>query len=430
MFQKVHFKLTLLFTGITSFILIVMSFCYIYLSENNLSSNQFLSFQRDMNTVLTNLEQQTIITHEWLSKIESNGNYSIFILDNGTEFLYQNKEHNTLKSKLFHNVIEYYNAHHKEEENISALTAYHKEYEYQDTSITMQSYFVCSAVIPKQSGSLEVTILYSLKNLEKQIIQQRIVFIFINLVCISILFIFAYYFTKVLLKPIEKSQKKQAEFIASASHELRTPLAVLLSSLNACRKANQEEQENFFHIMEGEGKRMSNLIQDMLTLANADNRTWKIQCVDTELDTLILDTYEAFWPIAKEKNRRLSVSLPDYSVPNCYCDIERIKQVLAILLNNAISYTHEKGEINLQLSMSDKYFEIFVSDNGIGIPDSDKNKIFQRFYRADSSRNKKNHFGLGLCIAAEIIHAHQGSITVSDNPGGGSRFQICLKRKY
>lgn len=145
-----------------------------------------------------------------------------------------------------------------------------------------------------------------------------------------------------------------------------------------------------------------------------------------EADTLLLETYEAFEPLAAKKQIRLNVQLPEELLPPCVCDPERIRQVLAILLHNAISYTPEHGTIHLALSFEKQRFCFQVSDNGIGIPDGEKSRIFERFYRADQSRSQKDHFGLGLSIAQEIVSAHQGQIMVKDTPGGGSTFLVFL----
>ena len=128
----------------------------------------------------------------------------------------------------------------------------------------------------------------------------------------------------------------------------------------------------------------------------------------------------------QEHHMNFSVELPDEEFPLCSCDPERISQVLGILLDNAISYVPENGKIQLTLSQNSRGFCLSVTDNGPGIPDSAKASVFRRFYRADSARNNRQHFGLGLCIAYEIITLHQGMITVLDTPGGGSTFVISL----
>lgn len=145
-----------------------------------------------------------------------------------------------------------------------------------------------------------------------------------------------------------------------------------------------------------------------------------------EPDTLLLNLYEAFQPIAAEKNIALSITLPEENTPTLTGDKERITQVLSILLHNALSYTPAGGSVRLILTCHGKNILFSVEDNGPGIPDTEKERIFERFYRSDKSRSKKGHFGLGLCIAAEIIHAHRGKISVKDTPGGGSTFIVAL----
>ena len=100
MFKKVHMRLTLLCTGITTIIMIIMSCSYLYVSEKNLYRNQMYSFRNDMNTISTNLEQQSVISMEWLSKMESQGNYTFFLLDNGVPFLYNTLDSSTEKQIL------------------------------------------------------------------------------------------------------------------------------------------------------------------------------------------------------------------------------------------------------------------------------------------------------------------------------------------
>lgn len=171
---------------------------------------------------------------------------------------------------------------------------------------------------------------------------------------------------------------------------------------------------------------MSALVNDMLTLSQSDNYRFPIQLQPVELDTLLMNSYEAFETLAKEKSLALSIHLPEKALPLCSADPERISQVLSILILNAISYTPEGGKIELSLSHSKEHFHISVKDNGIGISDKDKKKIFDRFYRVEKSRSAKEHFGLGLSIAYEIIKAHNGNILVKDAESGGSEFIVVL----
>lgn len=171
---------------------------------------------------------------------------------------------------------------------------------------------------------------------------------------------------------------------------------------------------------------MSRLITDMLQLAGADNSTWSIQPAPAELDTLLLETWEHFEPQAAARHLRWEIDLPDDALPRCICDAERIRQLLSILIDNAFSYTPPGGIVRLTLSRPASTFCITVSDNGPGIPDEQKEAVFERFYRADPARKSRAHFGLGLCIAQEIALLHHAQLTISDTPGGGATFTLVL----
>lgn len=430
MFRKVHYRLTFLCAGITIFILITMSLIYLYVSESGLKKSQFLSFQRDMGTIIANLEQQTVVTHEWLSKIEKNNSYLVSIMDNGTSFLFNDRNHDTDKSRIIDEALKHYPAGFPIENAFSNYRSYHMEYEFTDSAGA--DYYACFAVIPFPSGDVQALILSPLDELNLQIKEQRIRFLLLDAAAALLLFLFSYFFTKKLLLPIEKNRIEQIQFVASASHELKTPLAVILSCANACKKASSGEEEGFLSTICTEGQRMSRLIDDMLFLSKADNHSFHVHPQEIELDTLLLDSYEAFEPMAKEKNIRFQVSIPESAVPACRSDGERLRQIIAILLHNAISYTPQAGKVTLSLSpgeadgrSADRY-SIKVADNGIGIPDEEKEDIFKRFYRSDKARSSRHHFGLGLSIASEIITALGGTIQVTDNEGGGSVFTVTI----
>ena len=148
---------------------------------------------------------------------------------------------------------------------------------------------------------------------------------------------------------------------------------------------------------------MARLIDDMLLLTSMDTRTWQIDKEPIEIDTLLVETYEAFLPLFRQNDLSLILNLQEDELPIIYGDKDRLKQILAILLDNALSYTPPGKKVTLQGSVSSSYLHIEVEDQGIGIPDNDKKLIFDRFYRVDKSRNDKKHFGLGLCIANELV---------------------------
>ncbi|MDE6749752.1 MAG: HAMP domain-containing histidine kinase [Lachnospiraceae bacterium] len=418
MFKKVHLRLTLLCAGSTAAIMIIMSLCYLYVSERSLYRNQFQAFENDINTIVTNLEHQTVISMEWLSKMESQGNYLFFVVDNGIPFLYnQLSDSDASFSKA--NLLKEFLAHPQNETAAG-------NYVYSFTSSSTGEDYLAGVINIGEKSSLEIIILFSLEPLKSQILEQRFRFALIDVAAIIMLTVFSWIFTGRLLKPIIENQQKQIQFVASASHELRTPLAVILSTEECCQDAPTEKLSGFLKTIHNEALHMSALVNDMLTLSGSDSHHFSVNMQPVEMDTLIINSYESFEPLAKEKSIALSVSLPENTLPPCSADSQRISQVIAILIQNAISYTPEYGKIELSLSYKKNHFYISVTDNGIGISDEDKKKIFDRFYRVEKSRSSKEHFGLGLSIAYEIVQAHGGSISVTDADGGGSTFTVIL----
>lgn len=429
MFRKIHFQLTLLCASITILVLLLTTFLYLAVSEKNLKEAYFTSFQGDMNTLLSNLENQTVITHEWLSKLEGNGTYIINILDNGTEFLWESRHQDETRRRAIDTGWEYYENHFMVESVISPFYTIHTEFAFPSSGKGAADYYGCAAFSVRSAGTLSLLILKPLAPLLAQIRSQRLTFALLVSLSAMILSFFSWYFTGRLLAPIEKSRQSQIRFVAAASHELRTPLSVILSAASACRKARPAEQDRFFSIIYEEGNSMSRLISDLLTLSDADSQSFSIQSAPCEADTLLLNVYEAFEPLAREKGYRLHITLPDKTIAPVRCDCERIRQVLSILLHNAFCYTPSGSSIRLSLADTLSGLYLFVADDGPGIADSAKEQIFERFFRLDCARRSDGHYGLGLSIAREIMTAHHGTISVTDTPGGGATFVLMLPRE-
>ena len=161
------------------------------------------------------------------------------------------------------------------------------------------------------------------------------------------------------------------------------------------KKADPKEQGHFLSVIEKEGTRMSLLINDMLSLSNADNHSWKMHPVFCELDTLLLDTYEKYEPLMQDHHMKFFIELPEEEIPPCPCDPERISQVLGILLDNAISYVPENGKIILSLSQTKTHFLIRVKDTDPVFRILPRLLFSGVFYRADSARNNRQHFWSG-----------------------------------
>lgn len=422
MFKKLHIQMTIFSTFITSIILIAMTLICFFISESSLRQNSYSTFSNNVGSCIAYLESQSILSHQWLSQAENNYGIKIEVRDNNKPLFYGKLNEKASDTELFEKAVSISReAYALDLENLASAKALTQSEQFQ-----MDDYYAATALIPKSNGTLSAIFLCPLDDLNSQLLFMRLAFAIAVFVAVLALFIFSWFFTRKMLFPIEKSRKSQTEFIASASHELRSPLAVIRSGISALEKASPQETAHFTAIIQKESDRMAHLVDDMLSLANADNHSWKMLPAPCELDTLLLETYEKYEPLARKKQLTLKIQLPDEPLDPCPCDSSRISQVLSILVDNAISYTPENGTILLSLSQKETTFLLSVADNGPGIPDSSKDSVFQRFYRADSSRNDKQHFGLGLSIAREILQLHHGTIRITDTPGGGATFLISL----
>ncbi|MCM1245354.1 MAG: HAMP domain-containing histidine kinase [Roseburia sp.] len=422
LFKQVRFRLTCLFTTIAGLILIFLSLAWLHTSEQALKDNQYLSFLRESDTIFSNLEKQNTLSYSLLSTVANNKNLFAAIYDNDRLLSFADATLSDEQKALSSDILAVAKKQ-LSDTPVSEHAYVHTDFSYEGKDGS--TWYANTARIKYSSSFLDAVIVFSPRTLEKQIASQRLFFLLIDLAGIVFFLLFSFFYTGKLLTPIQENQKKQNDFIAAASHELRTPLAVILASAGAIHQIDRS-QEHFLHMIKKEGRRLSALINDMLFLAGTDSHTLSLSIKEAEPDTLLLDSYEKFLEIAKKKPVKLLIELPETELPLLACDAERISQVLSILLSNAVSYGKKDGKIRLSLHTSSSALSFVVADNGPGIPEEAKPHIFDRFYRTDPARGDQEHFGLGLCIAKEIIDLHHGRITVSDTPGGGATFTITL----
>lgn len=423
MYKKVHFRLSMLFTAVSTLILTVMSGIYLYMNYTSLTESALLGFRSDINTFAANFERNTTISYDLLKSLQTNYEYEFFVYDNGVPFRFTHDTKNKEQWEFADRLYEY--SQRNIEIQQDPYTAGHEEFTYKEKSVSCH---VSLIVMPTEKGSCEIYVVHSLKGIYAQFRSLIMRFLQIIIVTAVILYLFSRFYTKKLLAPIRKSQEKQSRFIAAASHEIRNPVNTILSALDAMEKCDDMQRSEFSDIAKKEGHRLARLTSDLLTLARSDDHAFNANLGSAELDTLLIDCYEAFTAAAAQKKILFTIELPEGAVNAENIDGERIRQVISILLDNAISYTEAGGLIILKYSETSKAHIIEVIDNGIGISDEDKPHIFDRFYRADKARESKSHFGLGLCIAKELVELHYGTLTVKDTKGGGTTFSVSLKK--
>ena len=237
------------------------------------------------------------------------------------------------------------------------------------------------------------------------------------------------FLARLSVKPLLESMQKQKAFVENASHELRTPLAVLQNRLETLfRKPEATIMESSESIASSldEVRNMKLLTTNLLNIARRDDG---LKPEIDEIDPSFFDQTFSNFEIIAEENAKVfrGENRVDKIISS---DKTLLKQLMTILYDNALKYTDEDGEIGFKVQLKDKNLLIKVLDNGPGIPDEDKKRIFDRFYRVDKARTRqKGGFGLGLSLAKQIVEAFKGNIQVRDNKPRGTIFEVKLSTK-
>ena len=210
-------------------------------------------------------------------------------------------------------------------------------------------------------------------------------------------------------RPVEKAWKQQRQFLSDASHELKTPLTVILSNAELLEAAPLEERPaRWADNIHSEARQMKSLVEEMLTLARADNMVRNIVFSQVSLSDLATDCALAFEPVAFEAGKSLEYSIGEQIM--VMGDADKLRRLICVLLDNAIKYGAPGGAISLTLEQQDKQAVLTVSNPGKPIPPQQLSHLFERFYRADASRGEQSGFGLGLSIAKTIAQEHKATL--------------------
>lgn len=253
-------------------------------------------------------------------------------------------------------------------------------------------------------------------------------FIWTILLAIGMVFAGSWLLSKAAIRPIKAAWQKQLDFTADASHELRTPIAVIRTTLELLMDSPEEtigSQMKWLKNMEAENLRLAKLVDDLLTLSKADTNQQTLETKTFLLNDVITNALLLFEPIATRKNIVLEVCINDNI--NFHGDKKRMEQLMVILMENALNYSDGPGTIKLSITQSKTKYKLMVTDTGVGIEKEHLDKIFDRFYRINQTRNRNpDGSGLGLSIAKWIVQEHGGTIEVASSPSIGTTFTIVL----
>ena len=230
--------------------------------------------------------------------------------------------------------------------------------------------------------------------------------------------------TSWIIKPIIETFDKQKQFITDASHELKTPLAVIMASSDALE--NEPSETKWLDNIKSEVDRMNILITDLLEMAKSENgikENYVIDNISKAVEMSVL-TFES---LIFEKEIKLDYDIQEDII--LLCNSNQIKQLVSILIDNAIKHSCVNGEIIITLKKEKGNIILNVTNKGEEIPTQEREKIFERFYRVDESRNRNdNRYGLGLAIAKNIVTNHDGTIQVNCE-NGYTTFKVIIKSK-
>lgn len=235
----------------------------------------------------------------------------------------------------------------------------------------------------------------------------------------------SYYLARHTLRPIEEALDAQIRFTSDAAHELRTPLAVMQSEIEIGLrgKADAKKQQELLESNLDEVGRLRSLTDRLLLLSNLKS----IELAPTALDDVATEAINRVIPMAQAKHIGIESTIRKQQAS---ANAELLTDTLVILLDNAIKYSPKKSAVTISAKEQGKHILVEVADNGPGIAAEDLPHIFNRFYRADSSRSKENieGHGLGLSIAKRSIEAMDGTITAASETGKGTTFTLHLSR--
>lgn len=235
---------------------------------------------------------------------------------------------------------------------------------------------------------------------------------------------------KEALAPVQDAWNKQRRFVADASHELKTPLTVMLANFSVLLSHPNDtinEQRKWLINSRDEALNMQKLVESLLILARSDAAIDLPEMKLVHLSDLLLNSALSFEAVAFEKDIKMNTQI----APNIYVkgDEQALKQLISILLDNAVKYAGKNGEINVKLFKHDvKYIIMQVQNSGKPIPPNELPHIFERFYRGEQMRSAVNGHGLGLAIAYKIVQIHNGKITAQSSKSQGTKMQVVLQR--
>ena len=230
---------------------------------------------------------------------------------------------------------------------------------------------------------------------------------------------------------LRRLERVRQDFVANVSHELRTPLSTIKGYAETLLEGALEDKNNakdFLKIIYSDSDRLAKLIDDLLDLSKIESSKLKMSLKPISLAPIIEGVISGFRKQAKDKSLSMNIEIPK-EISNILADENRLTQVLFNLIDNAIKYSQQGGKVVILAKDRGQFVQVDVSDNGVGIPEKDIPRIFERFYRVDKARSRQlGGTGLGLSIVKHIVQSHGGEVFVQSILAQGSTFSFTIPK--
>lgn len=399
MLQKLRSRLTVLAAVLTGSVVVAVCIVSFLLIRQQYANSRFVAFKLAAESVYTQWSLEERISAPWLQSTMEANTADILLWENGVPLDYG-------LSDLSHG---------------QTLRTHAPE---SNGYFTVGSDLCAWFTLDFDYGQRQILVWQDTEPEQAYFLKIGLVFVAIAVVSLAAVTCLSWFVAGKAIVPVQESMDRQEQFVAAASHELRSPLTSIRTGLSLL----QVEPGSARHLtlMSREAERMSRLIDELLILAGGGSLRRNFRPEPIEPDTLLIDFADTMLPQARSRGVHLELELPEDAVPAIRVDADRVRQMLTILTDNALRYAPEGSTVHLKLEAAGEGCRFYVSDHGPGIPDSEKQRVFDRFYRGSASRSNPDHFGLGLSVALELAKVHGGEVTVSDTPGGGATFTISL----
>lgn len=430
MFKKLRNRFIILNMSIISVVMISAFIVIYFTTYNNIQTenrDKLEMLSSRVNTGAFSLPDGTKKDNMIISMIPSDSSSSFRILVNSDGSIVKIISHIDMSEEIYFKAAE---LAWNEKKDYSITSLENKRWQYKISPIGRN--FIThengsKTIINFNGGNYQITFL-DVTDSHKTLMELFTTLFFVGIIMLFVIFAISLFFANRSIKPISEAWEKQKQFIADASHELKTPLAIINANSDALL-ANQEEtiksQKKWLDYIKNQIDRMSKLVNDLLYLAKTEDTNSKIFYTPFNISEVVSDIILSMEAVAFEKDIRLLQDIEANIIIKSDC--EKIKQVVTILVDNAIKYTDEKGRIDIRLKKTRHQLVFSIKNSGKGIPKENITKLFDRFYRADSARTQENGgYGLGLSIAKAIIDRLDGKIYADSVKDESTTFTFIL----